>query len=390
MLVSFQSRLPGVGGSALSDQHKAGVLKHDFQSRLPGVGGSASARPPAGWPSPRSLSIPFAGSWGLRLWAWSSRSGLGATPFNPVCRELGAPPRGNSSGRTRRRLSIPFAGSWGLRRKARWHARRYDELSIPFAGSWGLRLAPEGLSRERLAFQSRLPGVGGSASGSARDGASRLLSIPFAGSWGLRPRGRRLDGTGSERLSIPFAGSWGLRPLGRSAERWTSPFNPVCRELGAPPPRRPRRPRRPPRPFNPVCRELGAPPVFILPIGDFAHLSIPFAGSWGLRRDTEDKPRKRRLFQSRLPGVGGSAPSGRRGMRRCVSFQSRLPGVGGSAVRRGARDARVPPPFNPVCRELGAPPQRFGRASALRAPFNPVCRELGAPPCRGRPVGDLV
>ncbi len=83
-------------------------------------------------------------------------------------------------------------------------------------------------------------------------------------------------------LSIPFAGSWGLR-----RDLWEAPAG------GA-------------SPFNPVCRELGAPPC----VGSrFSALSF---------------------FQSRLPGVGGSAPP---------------------PLQPETRAA-----FNPVCRELGAPP----------------------------------
>ncbi len=62
--------------------------------------------------------------------------------------------------------------------------------------------------------------------------------------------------------------------------------------------------------FNPVCRELGAPPRVISLVAEYN------------------------------------------------TFQSRLPGVGGSADAAGDLwEAPVGGPFNPVCRELGAPPR---------------------------------
>ncbi len=85
--------------------------------------------------------------------------------FNPVCRELGAPPAIHTgSARCGRLLSIPFAGSWGL--------RPLEVVGLTEPGPFNpvcreLGAPPEGVSREALAFigfQSRLPGVGGSAS----------------------------------------------------------------------------------------------------------------------------------------------------------------------------------------------------------------------------------
>ncbi len=61
-------------------------------------------------------------------------------------------------------LSIPFAGSWGLRPRSNAVTEPQPQLSIPFAGSWGLRHLHGPLSEDAFRFfQSRLPGVGGSA-----------------------------------------------------------------------------------------------------------------------------------------------------------------------------------------------------------------------------------
>ncbi len=87
------------------------------------------------------------------------------------------------------------------------------------------------------------------------------------------------------------------------------------------------------------------------------------------------------LFQSRLPGVGGSAADLREPSSERKNFQSRLPGVGGSALTL-ATPSGVTLSFNPVCRELGAPPPTPSSPPSPPPPpaFNPVCRELGAPP----------
>ncbi len=136
------------------------VTTTDFQSRLPGVGGSA-ARDMMGY--------------------WLH------TPFNPVCRELGAPPDGGGEDGGFLALSIPFAGSWGLR---------------------------PGLQEVRRALAPAFNPV-------CRElGAPPDMSAVVA--WG-------------DRLSIPFAGSWGLRLWNGTAARCCGAFNPVCRELGAPP-----------------------------------------------------------------------------------------------------------------------------------------------------------
>ncbi len=259
---------------------------------------------------------------------------------------------------------------------------RARRLSIPFAGSWGLRPGIGHLDGYAQRFQSRLPGVGGSATAGVRVNPESGLSIPFAGSWGLRlvSHSCRRQHAG---LSIPFAGSWGLRlrkvimlrlalsfqsrlpGVGGSASACLrlnalqrSPFNPVCRELGAPPLGAEYRARglifqsRLPgvggsaqagarrkvwgSPFNPVCRELGAPP-------------------W---RRGKAMARTSAFFQSRLPGVGGSAPDGRHGHRALARLSIPFAGSWGLRLNRGARGRRVPPPsFNPVCRELGAPPR---------------------------------
>ncbi len=354
--------------------------------------------------------------------------------FNPVCRELGAPPWAKVPERGLAWLSIPFAGSWGLRRR---RPRRDPRRRRRRPGD---------------RFQSRLPGVGGSASKNTA------------------PCGRP-----SFQSRLPGVG--GSAAANKAAAFDHIAFNPVCRELGAPPsPGAARRPPSSATPFNPVCRELGAPPYLapsrpVRPCLDFQSrlpgvggsardfaarhreglgyfqsrlpgvggsalrllgglqphvLSIPFAGSWGLRlgfRGLGPPPtfqsrlpgvggsaeaaqvcaRYDLTFQSRLPGVGGSAPTFPQPSRENI-FQSRLPGVGGSASlavrRRAAGLLSIPfagswglrpeagaaeylaaaPAFNPVCRELGAPPQTETTVRKERRAFNPVCRELGAPP----------
>ncbi len=249
--------------------------------------------------------------------------------FNPVCRELGAPPRiGHRSGRLDR-LSIPFAGSWGLRPERGTAKRRSRPLSIPFAGSWGLRHVSQLLGQRCPCFQSRLPGVGGSA----------LVFLS-------------------------------------QTQATSRPFNPVCRELGAPPSdTRPKHsagdfqsrlpgvggsaPLRLLRSsqfasFNPVCRELGAPP------------------------STRSTSSSLSLFQSRLPGVGGSAEPWRAGGHRLGRLSIPFAGSWGLRLAYLNGFSKVTS-FNPVCRELGAPPTAE-KPHKRRLPFNPVCRELGAPP----------
>ncbi len=204
-------------------------------------------------------------------------------------------------------------------------------------------------------FQSRLPGVGGSARREKRKGPRGRLSIPFAESWGLRLKVRNITRDFCDFQSrLPGVGG-SADSEGTSSNLALPTFNPVCRELGAPPSEMPAgasdltcfqsrlpgvggsaesdlRLVSPFWSFNPVCRELGAPPRARLARADLA------------------------AFQSRLPGVGGSARAGR-------------------ALRSGR-----PAPFNPVCRELGAPPQNPKQRKTIMAAFNPVCRELGAPP----------
>ncbi len=183
-------------------------------------------------------------------------------------------------------LSIPFAGSWGLRQpacRAGLHSPAL-ELSIPFAGSWGLRhgdaessaMAPVSFNpvcrelgapppqlrvrRDSRGFQSRLPGVGGSApAGEAGRSIGRAFQSRLPGVGGSA-KGRPSKSGRRSSLSIPFAGSWGLR-------------------LGLAP-----------------CKG-----------GSQAPLSIPFAGSWGLRPEAWRRGEAAARFQSRLPGVGGSA-----------------------------------------------------------------------------------
>ncbi len=258
-----------------------------FQSRLPGVGGSAISalfRPFLDFP----LSIPFAGSWGLRQGFSHSAGARSLAAFNPVCRELGAPPSAHRQARVRAHLSIPFAGSWGLRHTCEEALCLAYDFQSRLPGVGGSASSKDPGSWDDHSFQSRLPGVGGSALTGGRlswttpssDGPR--LSIPFAGSWGLRPDLRdkaeedycfqsRLPGVGGSALattcrgsvrralSIPFAGSWGLRLRCKYAAK----------------------------------RHL--------------ELSIPFAGSWGLRHNQTCIERYWG-FQSRLPGVGGSAP----------------------------------------------------------------------------------
>ncbi len=153
------------------------------------------------------LSIPFAGSWGLRpILAEIFESGvspfnpvcreLGAPPscwfrvkfgssFNPVCRELGAPPGNGATAPHTSRLSIPFAGSWGLRRRTSRASARFAPFN-PVCRELG---APPHMSKFKI---------------------GDILSIPFAGSWGLRLLAGKCEARASH-LSIPFAGSWGLR-----------------------------------------------------------------------------------------------------------------------------------------------------------------------------------
>ncbi len=108
---TFQSRLPGVGGSALAYMGGfTGCVA--FQSRLPGVGGSAEGV--RGAPLDDPLSIPFAGSWGLRP--------LTATTPSPLTVTF--------------QSRLPGVGG----------------SAFPAGGDWMTDL-----------FQSRLPGVGGSA-----------------------------------------------------------------------------------------------------------------------------------------------------------------------------------------------------------------------------------
>ncbi len=254
---AFQSRLPGVGGSAPVASWGEGVFL-GFQSRLPGVGGSAD---PRGDPMTTTFQSRLPGVGG------SAGVFLGTLIPRPL-------------------LSIPFAGSWGLRQGLTWRTTR------------------------SLVFQSRLPGVGGSAGVShERETLRAQLSIPFAGSWGLRPCcsltssewglfQSRLPGVGGSAGSSRLLSSMGA-------------FNPVCRELGAPP-RTARTGSWCITAFNPVCRELGAPPRLCAGCEASGGLSIPFAGSWGLRR-------------------GGALVAPRSGVRPWQRFQSRLPGVGGSA-----------------------------------------------------------
>ncbi len=164
----FQSRLPGVGGSA-GAARSGSCRGYRFQSRLPGVGGSAGGRPSrlamratfnpvcrelGAPPAPAQLgkhqpplSIPFAGSWGLRPGKEGLVVFIWITTFNPVCRELGAPPFVAGVPIQSTVLSIPFAGSWGLRLRGRAAGLLLRPLSIPFAGSWGLRRAPRVESR---------------------------------------------------------------------------------------------------------------------------------------------------------------------------------------------------------------------------------------------------
>ncbi len=93
----------------------------------------------------------------------------GRPPFNPVCRELGAPPFGEQAGHEWDYFQsrLPGVGGSALRPLDR-EVHGPLQLSIPFAGSWGLR-RPAGCSWLDIGkdFQSRLPGVGGSASGVA-------------------------------------------------------------------------------------------------------------------------------------------------------------------------------------------------------------------------------
>ncbi len=182
-------------------------------------------------------------------------------------------------------LSIPFAGSWGLRLRAWRGIWCTGDLSIPFAGSWGLRLHEE-------------PTMS----------TIKILSIPFAGSWGLRPTiwpakpepeptfnpvcrelgappSRRARVLPTLRLSIPFAGSWGLRPLARVFGHADMNFQSRLPGVGGSASSRLGWSERCFMPFNPVCRELGAPPYVVRTArATGGKLSIPFAGSWGLRQ----------------------------------------------------------------------------------------------------------
>ncbi len=211
---------------------------------------------------------------------------------------MGAPPWGLTSRPRPRPLSIPFAGSWGLRPWFSGPVPSRETLSIPFAGSWGLRpTKPATQDGFAFIFQSRLPGVGGSATiqrddkRAAPDFQSRL---PGVGGSARQP---------SESHGTHCA------------------FNPVCRELGAPPAEYNTAMSGLCSAFNPVCRELGAPPA----------LGVMGGG--------------RAYFQSRLPGVGGSASEALDYLGTLWLFQSRLPGVGGSAARiqgRGSRTLSIP------------------------------------------------
>ncbi len=357
----FQSRLPGVGGSAF-EVFKGALSYTVFQSRLPGVGGSAVEELSGmAWDL---LSIPFAGSWGLR------------------------PRRGPRRG-PRPRLSIPFAGSWGLRPSRLTSQRTLRRSSFnPVCRELGAPPATEAYRDiEPRHFQSRLPGVGGSARRHRTRQRRRLSFNPVCRELGAPPA---------------------ARPRWRAAYS-RGPFNPVCRELGAPPSwyRNGKQSGEPP--FNPVCRELGAPPIADSRGLRGLPLSIPFAGSWGLRRLSQAffmavpsfNPVCRELGAPpsfhRVCGPSstpfnpvcrelGAPPSARVRVLGSggVDFQSRLPGVGGSA-KADSKSVGGVASFNPVCRELGAPPRGRDERPRRTATFNPVCRELGAPPPRRPP-----
>ncbi len=301
--------------------------------------------------------------------------------FNPVCRELGAPPASSSWTcwiRSSFQSRLPGVGGSAPRT---WPSSKDTSAFNPVCRELGAPPRSKRLDKSASIFQSRLPGVGGSApSTTPRGGRSTAFQS-------------RLPGVGGSAECVK-----------RSLSEMLT-FNPVCRELGAPPSMLCSAPMALAS-FNPVCRELGAPPREAHLHHQFRHLSIPFAGSWGLRRATTMRPAKSKLgFQSRLPGVGGSAhASGPRGGRVRLTFNPVCRELGAPPMVRGivdsAYDLSIPfagswglrlyaerrnaeaPAFNPVCRELGAPPPRRHGDGGPRhgGAFNPVCRELGAPP----------